>query len=98
MNKKKIRLTYDENPDFYILGISSFDKDYRLIWNVNNSLGFQFVRTDNHVAFDKKKNTELDFPVTGIKMRTIMSSIGSLPINRTMVSCSTNCGILIISC
>jgi len=62
VNKKKIRLTYDENFDFYILGISSFDKDYRLIWNINNSLGFQLVRTDNHVAFDKKAKTELDFP------------------------------------
>lgn len=62
VNKKKIRLDYNEAPDFFILGISSFEKDYRLIWSLNNAMGFQFARTDDHQAFNKKVNAEIGFP------------------------------------
>ncbi len=61
MNKKKVRLDYTDHFDFYLLGISSFEKDYRLIWNMNNALGFQFSRTANHQAYSKKEDTEQGF-------------------------------------
>ncbi len=61
MNKKKIKLDFTENFDFYLLGISSFEKDYRLVWNINNHLGLQLSRTDNHQAYNKKAGTEQGF-------------------------------------
>ncbi len=61
MNSKKVRLDYSENYEFCLLGISSFEKDYRLIWNINNLLNFQFYRTSNHQVFNRKSETEQGF-------------------------------------
>ena len=61
MSKKRIKLDDTDTFDFFLLGISSFEKDYRLIWNMNNTLGYQFFRTGNHQAYNKKEGTEQGF-------------------------------------
>ena len=61
MKSKKVRLN-DKSPiDFYLLGISSFEKDYRLIWNINNELGVEFSRTDNLKLYNPKTTIEQEF-------------------------------------
>ncbi len=59
--KKKVRLEYSEDYDFYILGIVSFDKDYRFIWNINEALETNFARIDNHRTIHKKTQSEQTF-------------------------------------
>lgn len=59
--KKKVQLNYNEGLDFSILGIVSFDKDYRFIWNINETLGTNFTRVEDHIAIHKKTKTEQSF-------------------------------------
>ncbi|NJK87060.1 MAG: IPExxxVDY family protein [Bacteroidales bacterium] len=63
MNKKVHKLTLQENEDFYLIGISSHENDYRLSWAINNLFGFKFIRTENLRNLNEKLSIEQEFSV-----------------------------------
>jgi hypothetical protein len=58
---RKHKLEYAERFDFLLLGMSSTENDYRLIWQINKQLGFEFIKTDNHKIKAKGSLPELEF-------------------------------------
>ncbi|HNS41761.1 MAG TPA: IPExxxVDY family protein [Taishania sp.] len=46
----------DEKTAFELIGISSHHNDYRLAWNINNTLNYKFVHSENPfiITFTKK--------------------------------------------
>jgi hypothetical protein len=59
--KKIVKLQIGETHGFTLIGISSHENDYRLVWAMNNAFSFQFTRTDNLVIFSQKLNADLEF-------------------------------------
>ncbi len=59
--KKIVRLQIGETNGFTLIGISSHENDYRLVWAMNNAFSFQFARIENLVIFNPKLNTDLEF-------------------------------------
>ena len=47
MPKKIHKLNETESYDFGLIGIASPENDYRIIWTINNTMGFSFVRQDD---------------------------------------------------
>ena len=47
MKKKNLKLDVKHDIDFGLIGISSHENDYRLVWAVNNAMKFSFVRINN---------------------------------------------------
>jgi len=43
----KLILTFDDEYDFDLIGISCHSKDYRLCWEINKNLNLDLVRKDN---------------------------------------------------
>lgn len=58
---KKIKLDYSPEYDFLVIAIVSFEKDYKLVWDINNSLAFDFARTDDYLAYHKKRKLDQEF-------------------------------------
>jgi hypothetical protein len=59
--KQTLKLKIEPEVNYKLVGISSHENDYRLVWAVNNQLNLKFVRTDNLVVFDTKLKTDLEF-------------------------------------
>ncbi len=59
--KKIVKLMIGETTGITIIGISSHENDYRLVWAVNSALAFQFTRIENLVIFSPKLNCNLEF-------------------------------------
>ncbi|MBN2814000.1 MAG: IPExxxVDY family protein [Bacteroidales bacterium] len=59
--KLTLKLQVDERVDFRIIGISSHENDYRMVWSVNQELGMQFTRVENLVVHQPKLKTDLSF-------------------------------------
>ena len=59
--KKIVRLQISETNSFTLIGISSHENDYRLVWAMNAAFTFQFTRTENLVIFNQKLNIDLEF-------------------------------------
>jgi hypothetical protein len=59
--KKKLKLQMDDKIHFRLIGISSHENDYRLVWAINNQLSFQFIRIQNLVMHQPKLKTDLEF-------------------------------------
>ncbi len=59
--KKTVKLKVDHSINFIIIGISSHENDYRLVWAINNSFNTGFVRVDNLSLFDKKLDDMMEF-------------------------------------
>jgi len=59
--KKIVKLQISENNGFMLIGISSHENDYRLVWAMNNAFSFQFARIENLVIFNQKLNADLEF-------------------------------------
>ncbi len=59
--KKVVRLRIGETSGFALIGISSHENDYRLVWAMNNAFSFQFTRIENQVIFNAKLNADLEF-------------------------------------
>jgi hypothetical protein len=59
--KKIVRLQIGEINGFALIGISSHENDYRLVWALNNAFSFQFTRIENLVIFNPKVNADLEF-------------------------------------
>lgn len=54
--KKVHKLKIDTQFPFQIIGISSHENDYRLIWAVNTGINTAFVRISNFEVSDGKQN------------------------------------------
>jgi hypothetical protein len=50
-------LEIEDEYDFEIIGVSSHEKDYRLAWSLNKSMGWRLVRIDDAVAEGKRSTT-----------------------------------------
>ncbi len=50
-------LEIEDEYDFEIIGVSSHEKDYRLAWSLNKSMGWCLVRIDDAVAEGKRSTT-----------------------------------------
>ena len=44
----KLTLDFEEDYNFDLIGICSHVKDYRLVWELNQSLGLDFAREENY--------------------------------------------------
>lgn len=47
MKKEKLHISFDEVFDYKLIGVSCHEKDYRLCWAINQSLGIDLSRVDN---------------------------------------------------
>jgi len=63
MAKKTHKLDYSPDYDFKVLGLISDEKDYKLIWNINNSMKWQLERKEDYQFFDQKNQQTLLFPL-----------------------------------
>jgi hypothetical protein len=59
--KKIVKLQISETNRYALIGISSHENDYRLVWAMNNAFSYQFTRIENLVIFSQKVNADLEF-------------------------------------
>ncbi len=60
--KKNIHtLSSVKQPDFFLLGISSHENDYRISWALNNQLGLKLMKSENHKSFNKRLGETQEF-------------------------------------
>jgi len=59
--KRTLKLKISEEIHFKLIGISSHENDYRLVWAINNKLAFQFVRTDSLTIHREALQSDLSF-------------------------------------
>jgi hypothetical protein len=71
----------DHEFDFEIVGITSQEKDYRLVWSLNLQLGWNFERDFDHAVFTKQGDSiHSRFTYTeddGMIIFTLLSNKGS---------------------
>ena len=53
---RKLKLNYEPDYEFLLLGIVSYERDYRISWDINQNLELDLVRTEDH--FIKLKSSE----------------------------------------
>lgn len=58
---KKFKLDYNPEYDFLLLGIVSWERDYRLSWEINEILHLDLERVDDHIVKHKRSGSELHF-------------------------------------
>ena len=64
MPEKKVhKLKYNQELDFNLFGITSDEKDYKLIWDINNVTGWNLERQDDYTCFNRKTGEEMQFPL-----------------------------------
>lgn len=61
--KKVHRLEESTRADFLLIGISSYENDYRVCWDLNNCLKTDLQRIENFEVVDNKTKTSQEFPV-----------------------------------
>jgi hypothetical protein len=59
--KRKVKLQISSDISFTLIGISSHENDYRLVWAVNSKLSFGFTRMADLVIHHPKLKTDLEF-------------------------------------
>ncbi len=59
--KKTLRLKVETDHNYRLIGLSSHENDYRLVWAVNNQLKMKFIRIENLVMHHKKHGSDLEF-------------------------------------
>ncbi|MFO7371360.1 MAG: IPExxxVDY family protein [Bacteroidales bacterium] len=59
--KKTLKLKVEEDFNYRLIGISSHENDYRLVWAINNQLKMKFVRIGNLIMHNKKQGADLEF-------------------------------------
>lgn len=60
-NKSVHKLPPETEKEVILVGIASHENDYRISWALNNNLGFQFVKADNHLSLNKRLNETQEF-------------------------------------
>jgi rRNA maturation protein Rpf1 len=63
LNKTVHKLKINLKPDFFLIGISSHENDYRITWAINNSLGINLVKADNLTTTNDHLKVEQEFAV-----------------------------------
>jgi hypothetical protein len=58
---KKLRLESSYDKDFTLIGIASHQRDYRLIWSINEKMQLKLVKMDDLKIFQDKKNESNTF-------------------------------------
>jgi hypothetical protein len=61
MKTEKLHISFDDFFDFKLLGISCAEKDYRLCWALNQSLGIDMVRLSNEGMPSREHLLEFPF-------------------------------------
>jgi ribonuclease III len=61
--KKVHKLEENTRADFQLIGISSYENDYRVCWDLNNCLKTDLQRIENFEVVDNKTKTSQEFPV-----------------------------------
>jgi hypothetical protein len=59
--KKKVKLQISNEINFTLIGLSSHENDYRLVWALNSKLFFEFTRMADLVVHHPKLKTDLEF-------------------------------------
>lgn len=59
--KKRIILNSDLEYDFHLLGLSSYEKDYRIVWEINKECNFHFYKIDDHIVYQRKSGYDQHF-------------------------------------
>lgn len=59
--KKSLKLDVSPDLNFSLIGISSHENDYRLVWAINNHLKFRFTRAENLVLKPIREVHNLEF-------------------------------------
>lgn len=60
-SKKVFKLKLDHSINFKLIGISSHENDYRLVWAINNKLNMQFTKTDYLIVVSSKTKEKREF-------------------------------------
>jgi hypothetical protein len=61
MPRKILKINYDEELNFNLLGIVSGLKDYRLVFEINKTIYIDLQRTPDHVLLVGKNNSQLRY-------------------------------------
>jgi hypothetical protein len=62
MSTKSVhKLTQDSVPGFFLIGIASYENDYRISWALNTSLGFNFIKSDYLSSVNKRLDVTQEF-------------------------------------
>ena len=61
MKTEKLHIPYEDIFDFKLVGISCAEKDYRLCWAINQSLGIDLVRMSNEGIASRSHLLEFPF-------------------------------------
>jgi len=59
--KKALKLKIENKINFKVIGISSHENDYRIVWAINEKLGMQFQKMDNLMVHNTKLKEDLEF-------------------------------------
>lgn len=59
--KRNLKLDVQPEFNFELIGISSHENDYRLVWAINHALHVGFVRMENLQVVVPKTSAELEF-------------------------------------
>ncbi len=59
--KKPLKLKVEDQINFKLIGISSHENDYRVVWEMNQKLGMQFLRVDNLLIHEVRRKEDLEF-------------------------------------
>jgi hypothetical protein len=59
--KQTLKLKVDQNVNYRLIGISSHENDYRLVWCINSQLKMQFARIENLIVHNRKFKTDFEF-------------------------------------
>ncbi|HEX2395502.1 MAG TPA: IPExxxVDY family protein [Bacteroidales bacterium] len=59
--KKTLKLKIEKQINFKIIGISSHENDYRIVWEINEKLGMQFLRVTNLVVHIARLKKDMEF-------------------------------------
>ncbi len=54
----KLKLDFELDYDFLLLGIVSYERDYRLSWDINQKLMFDLARTTDHSLKHKSSGND----------------------------------------
>jgi len=88
---KRFTLQLEDDDDYVLVGISSNEKDYRLCWLINQSLGLNFVRIEDIEIIQKRKNLKLFYSVYQHVVEEDLVNLYIISNNRLNESLVTEC-------
>lgn len=58
---RKLKLNYEPDNEFLLLGLVSYERDYRISWDINQNLNLDLIRTDDHTLKLRSSSKEMNF-------------------------------------